>query len=197
MIRMLLLCTTLLLSSAMDAQRENTLFNGNHGIKFTGVWGGWNSSLYDFQDNKTLSNGGYLAFEFNQNFLIGWSGYQSDLTTDGRKIDIDGNDLLLGYTFKSDRVIHPILNLQLGSSRLKVEDVGSDRVFVVQPSIGAELNITRFFRLGLDAGYRHFSGSDLSGYKDSDFSGPVLGLRFKFGWSWHNDDWDDDWDDDF
>jgi len=147
-------------------------------------------------DNNTLSHGGYLAFEFNQNFLIGWSGYKSDFTNDGGKIDIDGNDLLLGYTFRSDRVIHPILNLQMGSSRLKIEDVGSDRVFVVQPTIGAELNVTRFFRLGLDAGYRFFNGSDIAGFDDADFSGPILGLRFKFGWSWHNND-SDDWDDDF
>lgn len=197
MIRILLSTLIISLGLNLSAQRESTLFNGDNGIKFTGVWGGWNSSLYDFQDNKTLSNGGYLAFEFNNNFLIGWSGYKSDLTNDGRQIDIDGNDLLLGYAFRSKRVIHPIINLQLGSSRLKIEDVGSDKVFVVQPTAGAELNVTRFFRLGVDAGYRFFSGSDITGFSDADFSGPILGLRFKFGWSWGGDSWDDDWDDDF
>jgi opacity protein-like surface antigen len=169
--------------SALQAQEE-TVFNRYGGVHLTGVWGGWNNSVADFRNNFNLSSGGYFTFEINNDLLIGWSGYKSDITSDGRDVEIKGNDLLLGYAFRSDRLIHPLFYLQMGSSKLEIQDVGSDRVFVAQPTIGAEINITRFFKLGLDGGYRYFSGSNLAGYTDKDFSGPVLGLRFKFGWSW-------------
>ncbi|MEL6389517.1 MAG: hypothetical protein AAFQ02_05100 [Bacteroidota bacterium] len=193
--RILLSSLFFLITLTITAQQEQTLFNSGRGISLTGFWAGGNSSLYDFQDNKTLSNGGYATFEFNNNFLIGWSGYKSDITNQGQEIDIDGNDVLLGYAFQSKRVVHPILYTQFGSSRLEVEDLGSDRVFVVQPSLGLEVNVTRFFRLGVDGGYRFFSGNDLPGFSDADFSGPTLGLRLKFGWSWGGNDWGDSWDD--
>jgi len=105
---------------------------------------------------------------------------------------------LLGYTINSDKAIHPIVYVQFGSSDLEVEGVGSDNVFVVQPSIGAELNVTRWFRIGIDGGYRFFNNSDIPGFTDQDFSSPVLGLRLKFGWSWGRRDRDRDIDfDDF
>ncbi len=166
------------------AQSEETLFNKNGGIRLTGLWGAFHHSLADFENDFNLNSGGYFAFEINKNLLIGWAGYDSDLTSEGRNIEISGNDLLLGYQFNSHKVIHPVFYLQGGSSKLQIEDTGSDRVFVVQPTIGAEMNIARFFRLGIDGGYRFFNNIDLDGYSDKDFSGPILGLRLKFGWSW-------------
>jgi len=168
----------------LHAQSEETLFNKNRGIRLTGIWGATNHSLADFENDFNLNTGGYFAFEINKNLLIGWAGYDSDLTSEGRNIELSGSDLLLGYQFNSHNVIHPVFYLQGGSSKLQIEDAGSDRVFVVQPSIGAEINIARFFRLGIDGGYRFFNNTDLPGFSDKDFSGPILGLRLKFGWSW-------------
>ncbi len=180
--------------------QEETIFNS--GIRLTGVFGGSFNSIADFQDDFNISSGGFFTFEINNDFLIGWQGYRTGIDENGRDVDINGNDLLLGYTINSDRVIHPIVYVQFGSSDLEVEGVGSDNVFVVQPSIGAELNVTRWFRIGIDGGYRFFNNSDISGFTDQDFSSPVLGLRLKFGWSWgrsNNRDrgFDDDFDIDF
>ena len=169
---------------SLNAQHEETLFNRSGGIHLTGLWGGSTNMIADFKEDFNLTNGGFFAFEINENFLIGWAGYGSDIDNNGRNIDIKGNDLLLGYTFKSNQVIHPLFYLQTGSSRMEIEDVGTDRVFVMQPTIGAELNVARFFRLGLDGGYRFFNDTELPGYNDKDFAGPVLNLRLKFGWSW-------------
>lgn len=182
--RIFTLCLfSMLLATSIQAQEE-TFFNRNGGFRFTGVWGGSNNSLVDFKNDFNLSSGGFFTFEINNDFLIGWSGYDSDISSDGRAVAINGNDLLIGMVFNSDKVIHPLFYLQTGSSKLEVEDLGTDRVFVAQPTIGAEINIARFFRLGIDGGYRFFSGSDIQGFNDKDFSGPVLGLKFKFGWSW-------------
>ena len=172
----------LLFATNISAQEE-TIFNGS-GIRLTGVFGGGFNSIVDFQDDFNISSGGFFTFEINNDFLIGWQGYRTGIDDDGRDIDIDGNDLLLGYTLNSDKVIHPIFYVQFGSSDLEVEGIGSDNVFVVQPSIGAELNIARWFRIGIDGGYRFFNNSDIPGFSDADFSSPVVGLRLKFGWSW-------------
>ncbi len=166
------------------AQQEETIFNEFGGIDFTGVWAGSNNSLTDFDNDFEVTNGGFVVFEFNNNFLIGWEGYDSGFTSDGTEIDIKGNDLLLGYAWRSKKVIHPIMYLKGGKSTLEVNDVSSDKVFVVQPTIGAEVNIARFFRLGLDGGYRFFGNTDLNGFSNNDFSGPIMSLRLKFGWSW-------------
>ena len=169
----------------LSAQREETVFNHNGSLRFTGIWGGSTNALVDFNNDINLNSGGFFAFEINNDFLIGWSGYKSDLTEDGQNIEIKGNDLFLGYTFNSGNVIHPLIYLQTGSGRLEVEDLGSDRVFVAQPTLGAEINIARFFRLGIDGGYRFLSGNDLPGFDSDDLNGPVLNLRLKFGWSWN------------
>lgn len=180
-----IITTLFFMISNIHAQREETIFNNGGHIEFTGVWGGSSNALVDFNNEFNINSGGFFVFELNNNFLIGWSGYKSDITDNGQNIEIKGNDLFLGYTFRSSQMIHPIVYLQTGGGRLEVEDLGSDRVFVAQPSFGAEINIARFFRLGLDGGYRFVSGNDLVGINQSDLAGPVLNLRLKFGWSWH------------
>lgn len=180
----LLFTVSLFVITSSYAQREATLFNDRGGIDFTGVWGGSTNALVDFNNDFNLNSGGFFAFELNNDFLIGWSGYKSDINDNGQNIEIKGNDLFLGYTFNSYNLIHPLLYLQTGSGKLEVEGVGSDRVFITQPTVGVEANIARFFRLGIDGGYRFLSGSDLDGYDNQDLAGPVINLRLKFGWSW-------------
>ena len=168
----------------VDAQREETIFNHDGHLRLTGIWGGSTNAIVDFKNDFDINSAGFFAFEINNDFLIGWSGYKSDLTDDGKNIEIKGNDLFLGYTFRSHEILHPIIYLQAGSGKLEVEDLGSDNVFVAQPTIGAEVNIARFFRLSIDGGYRFMSGNDLPGISNQELTGPVLNLRFKFGWSW-------------
>ncbi len=178
----LLFCLAII--AQVDAQREETVFNHHGEVRFTGIWFGNSNAVVDFDDGFSLNSGGFFAFELNNDFLIGWAGYKSDLTKTGQNIEIKGNDLLLGYTFRSDRVIHPMVYMQAGGGKLVVEDIGTDRVFVAQPTFGVEANIARFFRLGIDGGYRFVSGNDLPDFNNDDLTGPVLNLRLKFGWSW-------------
>jgi len=169
----------------MQAQQEETIF-GSGGIHFTGLWGGSTNGLIKFEEEFSLNNGGFFAFELNNNFLIGWSGYGSgESLEDGRRAEIDGNDLLLGYTFRSDRAVHPAIYIKGGRGSLDITSENSDRVSVYEPSIGLEANVFRFMRIGLEGGYRFVTGVDTPGFSDRDFSSPVVGLRLKFGWSWN------------
>ena len=176
----------ILLFSAISlvAQRDETVF-GKGGIGLTGVWGGTVNTMSNFDDNYDLSDGGFFVFEINKNFLIGWTGYGSDFTTgNGVEAKITNNDLLLGYAFRSYKSLHPILYLQTGGGKLEIEGEDRDNVFVVQPAVGLETNIFRWFRLGVEGGYRFTTNVDTPSYSDEDLSGAFIGLRLKFGWSW-------------
>ena len=167
-----------------DNKKENTLFN-NSGIRLSGLWGGSTNGFVKFQNDFSLNNGGYFLFEINDDFLIGWSGYGSgtDLE-DGTRANIDGRDLMLGYTFDSDKAIHPAVYLKAGTGTLEIEDNIDDNISVIEPSIGVELNVFRFMRIGIDGGYRFVNGVDTENFSDQDFSSAFIGLRLKFGYSW-------------
>jgi len=62
------------------------------------------------------------------------------------------------------------------------EQVGeTDFVFVLEPAVCAELNITNWFRLNAGVSYRLVAGIEQVGLSDSDFSGLNATLTFKFG----------------
>jgi len=169
----------------LNAQKgQETLF-GNSSLKFTGFWGGSTNGLVEFENNFSLNNSGYFLLEFNRDFLIGWSGYGSGTSLkNGDKASIEGNDLVLGYAFNSYKSIHPIIYAKGGKGTLTINESEVDDVVVFEPSVGVEVNVVQWFRIGVEGGYRFVTSSDSNGLNDNDFSSPVIGLRLKFGWSW-------------
>lgn len=176
--------------------QEGTLFNKSP-IRLSGVWAGPVNNLGDFGVDSEFGYGGHVLFEVNNDFLIGWSGYSDDFMSIGdNQVKMTGHDLLLGYTHKSDNTVHPTFYLQTGRGNLNIEGESNDRVRVFQPSIGAEVNVTRWFRVGADIGYRSVSEVDHATLTNSDLSSAFVGLKLKFGWSWGTGSvWDDDDDD--
>jgi hypothetical protein len=69
-------------------------------------------------------------------------------------------------------------NLSLKNDYNKIEDP----VFVINPIIEIEANITRFFRMSIGGNYRIVQDVNFGEYKNSDFSGAGLFIGFKFGW---------------
>jgi hypothetical protein len=63
---------------------------------------------------------------------------------------------------------------------VKREDV--DRFFVLQPEINAHVNLTRWARIGLNAGYRIATGVRKFDFDNQDVSGLVAGGKLQFGW---------------
>ncbi|MCB9295198.1 MAG: hypothetical protein H6559_19065 [Lewinellaceae bacterium] len=61
---------------------------------------------------------------------------------------------------------------------------------MLTPEVGAEINLTGWFKLGFTAGYRWVNGiSQLKTLDDSDFSSPTGVITFRFGgfgdgWEW-------------
>jgi hypothetical protein len=58
----------------------------------------------------------------------------------------------------------------------------ADVFFIFEPQLGAHLNVTRWMRVGVDAGYRLVSGIGRFGFTEADFRGASVGGSVGFGW---------------
>lgn len=182
--RILLPIVVILLSISAKAQKDQTIF-GNSGVRLTGVWGGWTSNINSFEDDFDINNGGHFAFELNKSILLGWSNEEiSSIFNDGGRVNIKTNSFLVGYSPTSYKSLHPYFYTSFGNGTVNVRSEGEDRILSIQPTIGLELNVLRWFRISVDGGYRFISGSDFTSVSDQMLSGPYIGLRTKFGWSW-------------
>ena len=182
-----LLTACLLLSFAAQAQRDETLF-GTSGLRLTGAWGASTVGWTKFENEYAAIRGGYGGLEFNKALFLGWGGFDTnDDVVQGpnnSRFDLSYNGFMVGYSPRAHSTFHPSFNLLTGSGRVDIAGEGRDKIFVVQPSMGVEINVFRWFRFGADAGYRIVTNTDNPALNDSDLSAFYGELKFKFGWSW-------------
>ena len=184
----LLICGILLLGLSLEAQHSETLL-GNRGLRFSGIWGGTATSVTKFEKDYAVYSGGYGGLEFGRSLLVGWGWFKAvndiDLTTlANHRFNMKYNGLMLGYAFLSHKVVHPTLMVLAGKGKVNLANEAKDKVFVVQPSLGLELNVLKWFRISLEGGYRFVSDTDLNGISDKDLSAAFGEVKFKFGISW-------------
>ncbi len=177
-----------MLTATMFAQRDETIF-GKSGLRLTGAWGANTTNLTFFDDDFAVVSGGYGGLEFGKKLFIGWGGYSTtndfNIGSDVQNTDlnISYNGLMIGYAPFSHKAIHPKFTLLAGGGNLRMRGTGSDEILVFEPSAGVELNVFRWFRVGLDGGYRFVTNTDIL-VNDSEVSAPYGQVTFKFGWSW-------------
>lgn len=183
--KLLLIATFCLFSAALFGQREETLFGRSGGL--TGAWGAPVYNYSQFGEDWVYVRGGYGGLEFGRSLFIGWGGFRTK-----ENVNIEGVDpfrfryggLMLGVAPNSYRSVHARFNVLAGGGRLDLADGERDRVFVMQPSAGVEINIFQWMRLGLDGGYRFVMDSDVAGLESGDLSAPFFQIDLKFGFSW-------------
>lgn len=179
----------LLLTTSLFAQREETLF-GSNGLNLSGAWGGWTTSMTKFGDDFAVLTGGFGGLEFGRTFLVGWGNYKliNDVEFSAfpsRDFEMRYNGLMIGYMLKADKAIHPTFNILAGKGKVELSDANdTDKIFVVQPSVGIELNVLRWFHIDLQGGYRFVTDTDITGLTDTDLSAPYGEIKLKFGFSW-------------
>lgn len=165
------------------ASTQYSRFNGKSAI-FTGAYGGWM-----INHKLTLGLGGYgLVTQHNGYDAIG-------SPTSDNEIKMGYGGLVAEYTFLEKKRIHFSTSILLGAGaavnahRLSQRDEFGDDwrsddesgFIVFQPSVSVEADITRWFRVGVGAGYRLVGSSDLIGLSDRDMSAPTANLSLKFG----------------
>ena len=184
-----LMTMAMLLSIALFAQTEETMF-GKSGLRLTGAWGGSSTMITEISDDYAVYTGGFGGLEFGRSVFVGWGGYKliNDIEFDQiepQSFEMKYNGLMVGYAYNAHKPIHPTFMLMGGKGKIEMDDIDrKDNIFVVQPSIGVELNVFRWFHLGLRGGYRMVTDTDLVGLSDSDLSAPFGEVNLKFGFSW-------------
>lgn len=192
----ILLAFCLLLGIQLSAQHE-TLFDN---VRSIGAFGGPMIEIGSINGEVGSDVGGGGAVILD-NVFIGGYGLGSDypeITIDDELYNIryKHGGFWLGYTSRTHKVAHLYSSVKIGWGRAQLrqekETLYTDRMFVMIPQLGVELNLTDFFKIALTGGYRWVNGINrLPSLESADFSSPVGMITFRFG------GFDDDWDWDF
>lgn len=182
----------LLLAGGLAAQREETLFNQT-GMDFSGFWYSRTVNFSFLENDSEYFSGGNIGFEFGRSFIFGW-GWQrmtdfSYFQENNARLRVNNSGLLLGYIARSEKVIHPYISVLLGGGRLRVDNGDTDRLFVIQPAGGFEVNAFRWMRIGLEGGYRLATDVSTPGVSNTSISSPFVQLQLRFGYSWGTNWW--------
>jgi hypothetical protein len=174
-----------------------TIFQGDE-MKISG-FGGPMMSFTSIDGEFVHMMGGGGAVLIN-NFFIGGYGMgktnkiKSDKLTDDETVNIEfgHGGLWLGYIFMPKKAIHPTVHTQIGWGQIsqQLEDLNfineyeSVNVFVLVPAVEMEMNMTRFFKIGMGANMRFVvvNNSAESSFDNKDLMCPGAFLSFKFGW---------------
>jgi hypothetical protein len=181
--RALLLFALLGVSSPALAQEQTLIKEEFHS-------GGFGAPVIKFSevaDKVAVFVGGRGGWIINHTLVLGGGGYglANDIrlvdTGSGRDIEFGYGGVELEYINSSDNIIHFTVYLLLGAGGLSGSLVNDESVFVAEPALNGELNITPYFRLHFGAGYRWVVGVDSPGFSDGDFSAFYGQLAAKFG----------------
>ncbi|MCB0628780.1 MAG: hypothetical protein R2824_35585 [Saprospiraceae bacterium] len=185
-----LVILSMVLVTGLTAQHE-TLFNRAR------VVGGFGAPLIEMGISNDLNTsvGGGGGIVINNFFLGGYGMGSVDFNElfdngDVEVLDIGHGGFWLGTTISPYKMLHfytsarigwGAVNVDLQDNNQKYSDI--DKIFVMTPELGVELNLTRWFRVVGTAGYRWVNGtSDGREYTDEDFSGAVATIALRFGW---------------
>lgn len=143
---------------------------GGPGI-FTGGRGAW---VINFDKTRALHIGGG-GYGLTTKHLI------DDITVEGETphLAFGYGGLELGYVNRSNRLLHLTAQTLIGAGGAMYRDrefrwdrsETPDPVFVMEPEVGAELNLTTFARLTAGISYRWISGLKLDGVQEQDLNG--------------------------
>lgn len=190
----------IILFTAVHCQENDNEFKtifGSQGISASG-FGGFDMHFSYIGDGYSFGAGGSGGVLLNGQVFFGGFGIGStidktikldNITLDQATIGYGG--LMFGYIFNGKKAFHPALFLQTGWGGIDYDEYhngsfsyySSDNIFVLNPSLEMEMNITRFFRLAIGAHYQITTGvNDYYNLSNSDFSGPGGKIAFRFGW---------------
>ncbi len=175
--------------------RERTLLGD---LDLSGAWGGPTYNYSSTGDDWSLMRGGFGGLEFGEEFFIGYGGWKNresftvdEVVAGAPEYDFKHSGLILAYSPFSQNAIHPRISAIFGPGKMEItqsavaEEVGlDDRFLVGQATIGLELNLFQWFRLGVDGGYRFASGVEVPSVTANDISGTFVQLEARFGFSW-------------
>ncbi|WP_118828364.1 hypothetical protein [Salinibacter ruber] len=194
------------LAQENGAPRDETLFGS---VQSSGGYGAPTVALTTLNGETAAMVGGQGGWVLNRRFVVGGAlrGIvpRPDVTLQGRsssapesaQVQLGYAGLLLEYIGASSNLLHYGGTLVVGGGNVELvgdqgfragpsvsdDSVERSAVFAAEVGARAELNVTRFFRIGLSGGYRLVSGAALekAAVSDGDLSAPYGQLSLRFG----------------
>lgn len=174
-----------------DDQHVQTLLNSFEVKRISG-FGGPTMSYTTINGEFAFMMGGGGGVIINNLFLGGYGeGLSNTLNTGGdnaiRNLEFGHGGFWVGYEIAPHRIIHPVISSRIGWGTINGVDTDNhfltDNVFVVVPTVSAEINFTRFFKVNVGAEYRQtLNVNVLNGLSNKDFSNVGVYMNFVFGW---------------
>lgn len=197
-----------LFTMSMSAQEQETLFDApvEHG-----GFGALVTKVTPVRGELGVMVGGYGGWLINHRFMIGAGGYgltnnvrasaeaESHYSIDGERLYLEFGygGLMFEYIYAPHKLVHLNLHTLIGAGGVNYRedwhdyvDGDSNRrrygrgnaVFVVEPTLSVEVNVTTWFRIAAGGSYRFVGGiDDLIGIESTDLAGPSGTLSLKFG----------------
>jgi len=197
MYRILILLTCLTTLICQVQAQEETLFDD---FDVVGAFGGPILEVGEINGEVGTDVGGGGALIF-RNFFFGGYGLGTDyprvkLDEQDYRLELKHGGLWFGYVPRPNKAIHFYYSTRVGWGVTDIEGEGpareSDRIFVLTPEAGFELNMTSWFRVAFTGGFRWVNGvTKLEPFFDNDdFSSPIGMITFRFGGFADTSDWD-------
>ncbi len=185
-----------------------TLYGQSHETLFgkSRIIGAFGSPIVEYnfaQDDTQVSVGGGGALIVGDFFFGGYGMGSTNHTrindVDPFKVDLGHGGFWVGGTYPSHKLIHLFSSVKVGWGAVNIKFFDDnvrvdDNVFVLEPELGFELNIFRWFRIAATGHYRWVDGINpsVSGIDENFYNGFGANLTFRlggFGNNWKR--WDD------
>lgn len=177
-----------------------------------GGFGGVVTKMTAIQGEMGLMVGGYGGWLIDHRLMIGGGGYglassirargeaEEAYAMNGERLYVEFGygGVMLEYILAPHRLVHVNVQALVGAGGVNYREDWYDdflddnadhhrhgrteALFVVEPAVNVELNLTEWMRLSAGASYRFVNGIDeLRGIEDKDLSGASGQLSLKFG----------------
>lgn len=140
--------------------------------------------------------GGYGAWLIDHKFALGGGGMSlmndvkfNETAAENQTVDFSYGGFYIGYLHQSSKLIHFTVESFIGRGEVDLETEDSDgdnvleddNVFVIDPSLNAEINITNSIKFILGVGYRFVPGINMDNLDAEDLNSPTLRASIRFG----------------
>jgi hypothetical protein len=158
-----------------------------------GGYGGPVIKVSKIKGETAILMGGYGGWLINHSFLVGGGFFgltneiEAPIAGEKYYYDLGYTGLVLEYINSSHKLVHYSVGTLIGAGEVEYDskiskiDYDRDSIFVLEPWINWELNISSSFRLGFGVSYRYVDGVRLEGTSEEDLSGATANLTLKFG----------------
>jgi len=181
--------------TAFSQEKEYQTIFDNQNLRVSGLGGPFMQFTSIAGEFAFMMGGGGAVLL--DDFFIG--GYGLGLTSaipdyknsnSNNRLSLGHGGFWMGYALFGEKPLHVTFSTLIGWGEFGIMEFDGyypyvrDKIFVLAPTIEAELNLTRYFRIGVGATYNIYTTVDeyMHGYTSSDLSSPGGFLSFKFGW---------------